>query len=493
MRYFSCLLFFVLFAYSSYAQEKYTITGYVINVEEEKVYLDLSSAKVKVGDKVKVLSDKGYFIHPVTKRKIERAQEELATLSIVKVYDSYSEAIPVHRNDLKNIKVGAEVKKSMPIMSTSKMTDENGVVDVMRNVVTDDKDKISVFVAPAQVNDITGIGYFGTYVSDILMEQLMMCDKIRLLDRTVLGMQVDEIDLSGSEYVDASAAIQKGKMLGAERIIQVTMQKPDVVNIRTGIPLASIMGAVQGIANTNIGAQYMSNMQIATLKASVNISVRVIDIETGEVLFMCSSTGKAQGKSQLSMEYGALGGAELNGGAEGFKQTVTGKAIQHAFTRIGRNLNDYFNQKTDRRVMGSASGFGNYGQTMRAKGRKLYLGTEKLDKEGIQMTFAEKPELYFDYKKGKRMMSWSWAPFIAGVGLGMGIMAIDYDETCFTAGGMTILAGIGGSVYMQIAGRQKIKKVATQYNATNQHQNKAYAYQLGLAIDNKGVGIRFTF
>lgn len=285
-------------------------------------------------------------------------------------------------------------------MSTSKMTDENGVVDVMRNVVTDDKDKISVFVAPAQVNDITGIGYFGTYVSDILMEQLMMCDKVRLLDRTVLGMQVDEIDLSGSEYVDASAAIQKGKMLGAERIIQVTMQKPDVVNIRTGIPLASIMGAVQGIANTNIGAQYMSNMQIATLKASVNISVRVIDIETGEVLFMCSSTGKAQGKSQLSMEYGALGGAELNGGAEGFKQTVTGKAIQHAFTRIGRNLNDYFNQKTDRRVMGSASGFGNYGQTMRAKGRKLYLGTEKLDKEGIQMTFAEKPELYFDYKKG---------------------------------------------------------------------------------------------
>lgn len=91
------------------------------------------------------------------------------------------------------------------------------------------------------------------------------------------------------------------------------------------------------------------------------------------------------------------------------------------------------------------------------------------------------------------MMSWSWAPFIAGVGLGMGIMAIDYDETCFTAGGMTILAGIGGSVYMQIAGRQKIKKVATQYNATNQHQNKAYAYQLGLAIDNNGVGIRFTF
>ena len=39
---------------------------------------------------------------------------------------------------------------------------------------------------------------------------------------------------------------------------------------------------------------------------------------------MCSGTGKSQGKSQLSLEYGALGGAELNGGAEGFKQPIVG-------------------------------------------------------------------------------------------------------------------------------------------------------------------------
>lgn len=96
----------------------------------------------------------------------------------------------------------------------------------------------------------------------------MMCDKVRLLDRSVLGTQMDELNLSG-EYINPATAIQKGK---------------------------------------NIGAQYASNAQIGTLKASVNITTRVVDLQTSEVVFMCSGTGRTQGKSQLSLEYGALGG-----------------------------------------------------------------------------------------------------------------------------------------------------------------------------------------
>lgn len=89
------------------------------------------------------------------------------------------------------------------------------------------------------------------------------------------------------------------------------MQKPDVVNVRTGIPLASIMGAFQAGFGKNLGAQYMSNVEVATLTASVSITARLSILQTGEVLFMSSGTGKAKGKSQLSMEYGALGGAAV--------------------------------------------------------------------------------------------------------------------------------------------------------------------------------------
>lgn len=60
---------------------------------------------------------------------------------------------------------------------------------------------------------MVGVGYFGTYVSDLLMEQLMFCDKVRLLDRTVMGMQMDETDLTGS-YIDPNTAIQRGKIAG---------------------------------------------------------------------------------------------------------------------------------------------------------------------------------------------------------------------------------------------------------------------------------------
>ena len=240
-------------------------------------------------------------------------------------------------------------------------------------------ERVNIVIAPAQVNDVVHNGHFGDYVADVLMEQMLMCDKVRLLDRSVSNAQIDEINLAG-DILDPATTIQRGKGIGARYILQTTMQKPDVANVRTGIPLASVMGAVQGLTGVNIGAAYGSNMNFATLKASVNLSVRVVDLQTGEIVFMCSGSGKAQGKSQLSMEYGALGGGELNGGAEDFKQTVTGKAIQQAFMRIGRNLKDFFNGKVDRKVVGSVSGGISYGDRMYAKGYKLYLGTEKLDK-----------------------------------------------------------------------------------------------------------------
>ena len=348
-----CIVFLVFsMAAGGTIQAQNEAAGYVISVEGEKVYIDLAVGKVKPGDKVAVYSKEGYFIHPVTKKRLKREPSQVASLEVVKVYTDYSLAKAVPAQSLSKVEVGMSVQCNA--MSQSSHSESSGdvygpsaakenrpsVLSVDPVRTTDEK--VSVFVAPAQVNDVVGVGYFGTYVSDLLMEQLMFCDKVRLLDRTVMGMQMDETDLTGS-YIDPNTAIQRGKIAGAQYVVQVTMQKPDVVNVRTGIPLASIMGAFQAGFGKNLGAQYMSNVEVATLTASVSITARVVDLQTGEVLFMSSGTGKAKGKSQLSMEYGALGGAQLNGGADGFKQTVTGQAIQKAFIGIGRNLNQYFN------------------------------------------------------------------------------------------------------------------------------------------------------
>lgn len=504
-----CCLVALLSLYTLLCMSQETSKGYIINIEGDKIYLDFTSTSVRIGDELAVLTSRGYFTHPVTGQKIPRSQEQVATVEITQVYDTYSIAKVEPSQMINKIKVGMSVSKQIQV----EPNDNDGVIDVAasHNAVTQQQkeniphlnqsttmssERVSVVVAPAQVNDVVGVGYFGSYVADVLMEQLMQCDKVKLLDRTILNAQIDETNLTG-EYIDPNTAIQKGRISGAQYIIQVTMQKPDVVNIKTGIPLASVMGAIQGITRTNIGAQYASNAQVGTLKASVNITTRVVDLQTGEVLFMCSGTGKAQGKAQLSMEYGALGGAQLNGGADGFKQTITGKAIQKAFITIGRSLNNYFDGNTDKKVMGSASGFGNYGQQMRARGLKLYLGTEKLDKDGVQMAFTDNSSLFFQYKRAKKLSSAGWLTMLASIGVGIGIICADIDDvnsTVIATGGIVITGGIAGGIYMQIASRKKIKKVAKLYNEyqLNTSQISSDSYQLGITI-NKGIGLKLTF
>lgn len=472
------LLWLGLWACTTGAQNR--ASGYIIGIEDGKVYLDLGIGKVVPDMVLNVLSGGGYFIHPVTKERIARVAEPVGALKIEKVFDSYSAAVAVPSQSLQKMAVGMLVQA--PDRKAEKADDTAEKAS--------DADRVSVFVAPAQVNDIVGIGYFGTYVSDILMEQLMLCDRVRLLDRTVLGAQLEESDLTGG-YIDPNTAIQRGKIAGAQYVIQVTMQKPDVVNVRTGIPLASIMGAVQGATGTNIGAQYASNMSLAQLKASVSLSARVVDLQTGEVVFMSSGTGKAEGKSQLSMEYGALSGAELNGGADGFKQTVTGQAIQKAFIPIGRNLNKFFNGETTERVMGSASGFGNYGDELKRRGARLYMGTDKLKMGDIQMLFTDTPQRFFQYRSAKRLNGVSSVFLVMGsaamvVGIIQAAEIGDISGPLCLGGGAALIAG---GVIMRISSRKKIQTVVDGYNA----DNRRLASTWSLVSDRNGIGLRLTF
>ena len=76
--------------------------------------------------------------------------------------------------------------------------------------------KVAVVVAPAEVNDVVGVGHFGGYVADILMEQLLMGDKLRLLDRSVLKAQMAETELAGG--TSAMAAKGNSLYLGVEKL-----------------------------------------------------------------------------------------------------------------------------------------------------------------------------------------------------------------------------------------------------------------------------------
>lgn len=458
------IFFLTLFLTAAAGRGQTAAEGCIISVDDGAAYVDLTAGQVAPGDLLEVYAAEQYMTHPVTGKRIRKKDEHVGTLEVGETYDEYSVARPVNPALAKQLKAGMRVKPQPRPAATAAPT------AALPASLASDGDRIPIVIAPAVVNDVVNNGHFGGYVADILMEQMLACDRVRLLDRSVLGAQMDELNLSGS-LLDPSTTISRGKAVGARYVLQTTMQKPDVTNVRTGVPLASIMGAIQGATGVNIGAGYASNMNFATLRAAVTLSVRVVDLQTGEVVFMSSGKGEAKGKVQLGLEYGALGGGEINGGADGFKQTVTGQAIQKAFRRIGRNLNAYFEGRTDKKVVGTMSG-GALGinDRMYARGYRLYLGTERLDNEGIQMAFSEQPDLFFQYKKAKRKKPWAFILPLVGTGLTLGLSPLmaEMDHPGIAIAGTTICMGIvpiTGGIVLGIRGKRQIRRIADRYNA----------------------------
>ncbi len=479
------LLLISLFVSCLCAQGQTTSEGYIIGVEKNAVYIDLNERQVAPGDRFEVYEEGGYMTHPVTGKRIRKNDKLVGTIEVGETFEEYSVARPHNLALIKQMRKGMRIIKQADGMANAGIPDP-------------DTDRAPIVIAPAVVNDVVDNGHFGGYVADILMEQMLLCDKVRLLDRSVLGAQIDEINLS-DDLMDPKTTIQRGQVIGARYALQTTMQKPDVANVRTGVPLAAFMGAVQMATGTNIGAAYASNMRVATLRAAVTISVRVVDLQTSEVVFMSSSEGEAKGKSQVALEYGALGGGELNGGVEDFKHTVTGKAIQQAFRRIGRDLNAFFSGKTDKKVMGSLSGGYSPDDKMYTKRMKLYLGTEELDKEGISMAFSETPDLFFKYKKARRKGIWGILLPVIGGAIGVGIacteVAVETNFVCLGTGIVIGAASIGGGIVLYRNGKKEMKNVASQYNllnsSTSYNQPRKRTGEVSFSISPTGFALTF--
>ena len=135
---------------------------------------------------------------------------------------------------------------------------------------------------------------------------------------------------------------------------------------------------------------------------------------------------------------------------------------------------------------------------MYAKGYKLYLGTEKLDKEGVSMAFSETPELFFKYKKAKRKKIWGWLLPVVGISFGVGVggSSILYDDsgTCAIVFGSLGLATAASGIVLYISGKKDVNAIVSQYNQkmageayfTPKRKSKAY-------IAFSPTGIRLTF
>ena len=87
-------------------QAQTSADGYVIAVEGDDVYIDLAEGKIAKGDILEVCSKPGYFVHPVTKKRIRKESKRISSLIVKDVFGDYSTAKSVPSQTLESIQVG---------------------------------------------------------------------------------------------------------------------------------------------------------------------------------------------------------------------------------------------------------------------------------------------------------------------------------------------------------------------------------------------------
>lgn len=326
------LLFLLVLILKSNGQE--TKPGYILEIRGDKVYLDFKTGEVTIGSKLKVVKEGEFFTHPITGEKIKEEDETIAILEISDVKPNYS------------------VATVYPVEAISKLQKGTKVFRLVNNDIQQQIFKKSIAVQPLTVSNIQG--YLGIYIGDVLTEQLLKTDLFKVLDRQTLGLQADQIVLSAGGVLTESELIKYSSKQGADYYITGTMYEPDVVELSTGIPVKNIVKiagyAAQAITGSNLKADVISEFfpdksEVKRLKAIVKITLKVVDVKTGEIKFLCTEMQESEGESEINLEGGILGGLKVKGGASSFLNTITGKATQEALSNLSNYVIDYFKGK----------------------------------------------------------------------------------------------------------------------------------------------------
>ena len=172
----------------------------------------------------------------------------------------------------------------------------------------------------------------GKGITDLLIDKLVNDGNYRMVDRQAMAKILAEQNFSNSNRADPNTAAQIGKLLGVQAIIvgSITQFGRDDKNYG---------GSGGGGSWYSRGAGALS---IKKSKATVGITARIIDVNTGEILASSTGTGSSQ-RSGTSMGGGGGdwwrgGGGKLDMGSSNFSQTILGEAVKGAVTTLGAAL-----------------------------------------------------------------------------------------------------------------------------------------------------------
>jgi curli biogenesis system outer membrane secretion channel CsgG len=182
--------------------------------------------------------------------------------------------------------------------------------------------------------------YFGTDqdvgkgISLLLEQKLVQDGKYRVIDRNSMDKILKEQNFSNSDRVDPNSAAKIGRILGVSAIItgSITQFGRDDSHVGVG-------GGGYGLGKYGLGGVGKSES-----KAVVNVTAKIIDINTAEILAVATGSGESK-RSGFKMGGGGGGwsgggGGGLDMGSSNFANSILGEAVNAAVANLGQQLDD---------------------------------------------------------------------------------------------------------------------------------------------------------
>jgi curli biogenesis system outer membrane secretion channel CsgG len=172
----------------------------------------------------------------------------------------------------------------------------------------------------------------GKGIVDMLINQLVNDGTYRVIERTALDKILKEQNLSNSDRMNTATAAKIGGLLGADIIItgDVTQFGRDDKNYGGGG------------GGGHWGAYGLGRMGLKKAKAVVEVTARMVNVNTGEIVASASGHGESARSSADMLGGGGSGwnrgGGNLDMGSSNFSQSILGEATKQSVTELASNL-----------------------------------------------------------------------------------------------------------------------------------------------------------
>lgn len=159
-----------------------------------------------------------------------------------------------------------------------------------------------------------GANRLGTSASDILITELAKSNRFIVVERDKMGKLMEEQKLGLSGAIDPRTAAKMGKILGLNAIVT---------------------GAISQFGEETEGSEYLITQSKAQV-VKCTVDIRVVDVETGQILYADSGAGLARKHT---------GGFLGLGTRAGYDETLEGEALRAAIVKFVNNIVDQVGKK----------------------------------------------------------------------------------------------------------------------------------------------------